>query len=108
MESKHTPGPWESTIVHGESRSIKCVMADGPTQVCVLTEGTMEDARLIAAAPELLAALLTVRDRLSAWADSHRIYFEQHNKPSDKYARDNYDHLVNEVINPAIAKAEGR
>jgi hypothetical protein len=60
MESKHTPGPWESTIVHGESRSIKCVMADGPTQVCVLTEGTMEDARLIAAAPELLAACKSV------------------------------------------------
>lgn len=48
---------WSYTVQFGESRTIRMIVADGPTQIAVLTEGTDDDARLIAAAPELLAAL---------------------------------------------------
>ena len=60
MEAKHTPGPWKATTVHGDSRSLMLVMAEGPTQIASVTEGTHADASLIAAAPEMAEALLCV------------------------------------------------
>lgn len=57
--SKHTPGPW--TLVTAEN-SPPCIIARGKHDICVMAgagsnEGVMADARLIAAAPELLEAL---------------------------------------------------
>lgn len=58
MESKHTPGPWEydgpphNIIVWSSPENRICFMtSDGPTEA---------NARLIAAAPDLLAALKTL------------------------------------------------
>lgn len=61
MESKHTPGPWESRDgqVWGPNPH-----EDGDILICdtapdgdALTEYDADNARLIAAAPDLLAAL---------------------------------------------------
>lgn len=52
-----TAGPWKAVPFHGEGRSILAVMANGPTQVAVMTEGDADDARLMAVAPEAVHAL---------------------------------------------------
>jgi len=63
MKAKHTPGPWtlHPTALHPAVRSVGTPDA-GPRRIC--TVGTMNgnpvdkaNARLIAAAPELLEAL---------------------------------------------------
>ena len=68
METKHTPGPWElhPTALHPAVRSVGTAEA-GPRRIC--TVGTMngnpvdkENARLIAAAPELLEAAIELKD----------------------------------------------
>ena len=57
MSAKHTPGPWRADIGrHGEAHHV-CVRGE---VVASVKEGTLEalaDAHLIAAAPDLLAAL---------------------------------------------------
>jgi hypothetical protein len=62
MSSKHTPGPWEITAhgsIEAKDRQIALVSRGGLTD--------MPNARLIAAAPELLEALqvaeLALRER---------------------------------------------
>mgnify|MGYP007094615063 CR=1 FL=1 len=66
MKAKHTPGPWtwHPTALHPAVRSVGTPDA-GPRRIC--TVGTMNgnpvdkaNARLIAAAPELLEALQAV------------------------------------------------
>ena len=72
METKHTPGPWilHPTAHHPAVRSIG-TPDTGPRRIC--TVGTMNgnpvdkaNARLIAAAPELLAALIDVLPELES------------------------------------------
>ncbi len=61
MNTKHTPGPWEV------SHTDQCTYV-GATEMCIAeifdeSEGSYEaNARLIAAAPELLAALRTIHE----------------------------------------------
>ena len=66
MKAKHTPGPWtwHPTALHPAVRSVGTPDA-GPRRIC--TVGTMNGnpvdkatARLIAAAPELLDALIAL------------------------------------------------
>lgn len=67
MKAKHTPGPWtwHPTALHPAVRSVGTPDA-GPRRIC--TVGTMNgnpvvdkaNARLIAAAPELLDALIAL------------------------------------------------
>jgi hypothetical protein len=54
--STFTPGPWKATTVHGEGASLLLVMADGPTQLAKMVAGNHHDARMMAAAPDLLEA----------------------------------------------------
>ena len=61
--SKHTPGPWK---VEAERAYIQIVPADN-VAICELrrkgnTELEMANAKLIAAAPDMLAALERIRD----------------------------------------------
>lgn len=60
----HTPGPWRVSQPSGN-------YIDTPTHsIAALMYGaTKEDAALIAAAPDMLAALEDAHDQLSAWAD---------------------------------------
>ena len=72
--SKHTPGPWvvHPTSIHPAVRSIGTAEA-GPRRICTVgsTNGNPTDwhnARLIAAAPELLEVLqelMVAADRVS-------------------------------------------
>ncbi len=46
----HTPGPWKHDPTWG-------LIEHGKTQICALHSGNIANARLIAAAPDLLVAL---------------------------------------------------
>ena len=64
METKHTPGPW---VICSDRFSPPTIIATGVFNICEMSgaasnEGVMADAKLIAAAPELLEALQMVRD----------------------------------------------
>lgn len=62
--SKHTPGPW-----HLFEKNRLCIESDtGNVALCNLARDNEHDAKLIAAAPDLLVAL---RDLLS-WQDESK------------------------------------
>lgn len=92
MTTKHTPGPWtieipsngcDRYIIHGKSFEEICA-------TCLDTEHEMQaNARLIAAAPELLEAC---RLALGAF-EANRIDMQQN---------------AERKLNAAIAKAEGK
>ena len=94
--SKHTPGPWKQ---YGQE-----VFSDdkNETFICNTPEWLddpsydeqIANARLIAAAPELLAALKAMRNRLA--------YAELIDQELVRYVRDPQDDIIK-----AIAKAEG-
>ncbi len=78
MSAKHTPGPWFTTRLHGtiyveanlRGTLIQEVAACGPTEARMQQEA---NARLIAAAPELLNALAAIVGALEALGDSPRL-----------------------------------
>lgn len=92
--SAHTPGPW---VVAHELRPTDEMVADLENGTYVVVEGRtglgnfMADARLIAAAPDLLAALQAIVDQ------------EQHDGQPETHMHDMAD-----IARAAIAKAEGR
>jgi hypothetical protein len=55
--AQHTPGPW----VLNERDRAATIPVRGPHNVCSAYGGTLANARLIAAAPDLLEALITLR-----------------------------------------------
>lgn len=57
MKTKHTPGPWYIDPFKGKANGNIRVMAEQCTPVCVVPDHLRVDARLIAAAPDLLEAL---------------------------------------------------
>ena len=61
--SKHTPGPWVVTSVDGWD-GVK--PESGGSAICKLVENNFKNARLIAAAPDMLAMLERTRDELEA------------------------------------------
>jgi len=90
----HTPGPWttDNVVVSAEDRAV----AEVPWNV--------SDARLIAAAPELLEALIQVRDLLRPVPESERVDRLRYTIPIT------LDRLVPgivDVLDAAIAKATG-
>ncbi len=107
--SKHTPGPWEYRLSEGGRHEVaggaprgghihgKCYVADCMISAAYRSsEETQANARLIAAAPELLSCLHWAEAQLSAFprdelADMARAGFEM------KLGK----------IRAAIAKAEG-
>lgn len=86
--SEHTPGPWVAFFVDGRASVI--MPAGRPGDICLFRDGAAEaDARLIAAAPELLEACKAILN----------VYF-----PTDTCgAREHWKR-----VEDAIAKAEGR
>ena len=99
VDRTHTPGPWSyemhelstgpSGIVYGKNGQ-RVGSAGGTDHL------TEEDARLIAAAPEMLHTLKYAEDILQAAASDGR-------KPSIKDLND-----IIEVVRLTVAKAEGR
>jgi hypothetical protein len=62
----HTPGPWAVEWSEEEGNDgVTVESPDGPVAFRVLEV----DARLIAAAPDLLAALMRMRDEFNSYAD---------------------------------------
>jgi hypothetical protein len=55
--SKHTPGPWHIDPIKAHANGNRRIMAEQCTPVAVVPEHLAADARLIAAAPDLLEAL---------------------------------------------------
>lgn len=58
-ETKHTPGPW-MVAGQGDGNKQLPISADGKIIAAVRDQGSFSDARLIAAAPDLLEALKTL------------------------------------------------
>ena len=54
--SQHTPGPWK-VVPYEKDSAWECIEARGAHLACVSKAENPANARLIAAAPELLAAL---------------------------------------------------
>jgi hypothetical protein len=54
---KHTPGPWYIDPIKVHANGNRRIMAEQCTPVAVVPEHLAADARLIAAAPDLLEAL---------------------------------------------------
>jgi hypothetical protein len=83
MSTKHTPGPWTVsdekdddgftvTVLYGQRQWVHAIGQPWVHEkiATLECEGTAPDARLIAAAPDLLAAL----ERLYAWVDNNVAY----------------------------------
>lgn len=78
--SKHTPGPWQATF-EDYRWIIDCQGEFGPKKALAVTAGFYPkhegNARLIAAAPELLEALQSAKDFLAVTGfDSSDVYAE--------------------------------
>jgi len=88
METKFTKGPW--SIEYDERERYGTVIVSNSTVADICYRVTSEaNARLIAAAPELLEALIEAREQLQGYASAAGEYY---NSP---------------MINAAIAKATG-
>lgn len=90
MDNKHTPGPWEVSGSEIRSQSEQIIIA-GTYYVGTARRGQVEaNARLIAAAPDLLTSLKALLPE--GWGDD-----------------DTMDHMPGvKLARAAIAKAEGR
>lgn len=90
--SAHTPGPWKAGNVENRTggRSAVLIWADGGDDLGEAR--TFADARLMAAAPELLEAL----ERMVAMFADHTQYDEE-----------GYETAAVAVARAAIAKAKG-
>ena len=100
MDAKHTPGPWrlDGPAANGEqSIGISRAWEIGGASICEVDSSRdhrvlLADARLIAAAPELLAALKAITDELGV--------------PQPGYPAPVANAVA--IARAAIAKAEGR
>lgn len=100
--AKHTPGPWHnSSKNYGYDKRHVCgpKHPDGSDWVPICTANTIENATLIAAAPELLESLRSVMTlfQFAAMTDARRAE-----------VMDNIELSVWNRAQDAIAKAEGR
>lgn len=99
QQAKHTPGPWGIETEH----ALITIGASGAGKIAcvfqtVLAGDPKANARLIAAAPELLAALKETLETLGDIADKLAHGSPMRNDLEAQYA----------AIRAAIAKAEGR
>lgn len=105
---EHTPGPW---VLDGHNMSsiLKCVVPKGDPKACHLTgdydiiarcfsDNWRNDARLIAAAPDLLEALFECEEYFDNKADA--------DCDQDGFIPNKEMRLL-DVVRAAIAKAEG-
>jgi hypothetical protein len=101
METKFTPGPWHAVETGDGSKPRYWIVQDPATwvnRVAAVPDydhcDAVANARLIAAAPDLLAALEEVSQWIEGW--------------SPNFTQDDEWPATNARIRAAIAKAEGR
>lgn len=105
MTTKHTPGPWHLEEL-GRSGSANTVCASSGDIIAEVnpddnwTPERRWDARLIAAAPDLLVACCMASAAFEAYATGHRLKGDV-----EKAAR---NQELWDLLDAAIAKAEGR
>lgn len=73
--NKHTPGPWHIDPIKAHANGNRRIMAEQCTPIAVVPEQLAADARLIAAAPDLLDALNAALDEID------RLYAEGYDEP---------------------------
>jgi len=61
----HTPGPWTTKAVHGLPDEEFTAVIGGDVEICILPPSGEANARLIAAAPDLLEALKSVLETIT-------------------------------------------
>lgn len=94
--AKHTPGPWEFNPVYDKMRN--CLVVDNAKgNIQVRTDNITADARLIAAAPELLALAKEALAQLEKMDFTCSANWNGSLKTN-----------IALLLNAAIAKAEGR
>ena len=94
--SKHTPGPWD--IGYAQGNDIVIVGLEGVVEICtVWSDPDACDARLIAAAPELLEALKVAACEIADWGSYASEYFQNKHDLQGAISR----------AKAAIAKATG-
>ena len=92
----HTPGPWRfMTDSTGEYLAVFANVQGGTKVICPVKIADEADARLIAAAPDLLAALKECSFRLATLVAASGDFSDVHAKALD-------------AATAALAKAEGR
>lgn len=95
--SSHTPGPWFANPTSSKGTTWLVISADAELGPCVAVDGE-RDARLIAAAPDMLAALqAAVHPKCIGFATATQQFFRD-NDASREAIR---------LIRAAIAKASG-
>ena len=72
-DMKHTPGPWYIDPIKAHANGNRRIMAEQCTPVAVVPEHLAANARLIAAAPDLLEAL----DDLARYADTCELFLRE-------------------------------
>lgn len=69
MKTAHTPGPWTASKLYKDNSAV--IKGEGGEPVLFIrTAKSEDDLHLIAAAPELLAALVEVVDRFDSLRES--------------------------------------
>jgi len=103
----HTPGPWEEytvTTVHNDGHAEEVIeIAVNGTHPTVAYVHEVADARLIAAAPDLLAALMECADEAA-----HALDREEDDDETEREVFLRNMQAIRLVANTAIANAEQR
>ena len=88
---KHTPGPWTAEYDNRGNGGFGEWYNVGPARVYIVGESSEADARLIAAAPDLLEALEAAVDQLEGFdgiaAGGKRVLFSAADRRAVKQAR---------------------
>lgn len=112
MQSKHTPGPWMAYNAIGSrtltSWRVRSECVNQPCGICKMDEsltGEQEiaNARLIAAAPDLLSALQELLRVADAYSDAMR----EHGRGCHELGSDADSNSASGIARAAIAKAIG-
>lgn len=103
MSVKHTPGPWRSQVTRGEYAQVFAGNESQPVAEIATSHGDTfgprerANAHLIAAAPDLLAALRAIAESSGRYDDP------EHDADPIEHAL-----VMRDIALGAIAKAEGR
>lgn len=110
MKAQHTPGPWRAvpTTVKGAGSARQDIVSDGAPFAPSFVAGDIlpQDAQLIAATPDLLAALVETADQLEDLIEAVEGLSGLDSFHKDALANSRV--VLRAVARKTIAKTEGR